>query len=213
MNARTPYPSANPIDNPIANTIDATSGDIWSCSLVAGEWAGALGWPGASAPTRALTPWRRFGSRPGCPLGPHPPHRQRRESQGCAARAGCLRRKQRRYSRLYSAGRPELGQTKRESLLADWGGYPTVPGLGQRTSVPNPARARGGLAAKNKCLADRNKTRTADEATNERLHSGHLHHPVVQIGAASALCRAGAVPITHILRIRRRERTAAHASQ
>jgi hypothetical protein len=47
------------------------------------------------------------------------------------------------------------------------------------------------LAAKNKCLADRNKTRTADEATNERLHPGH--HPVVQIGAASALCRAGAV--------------------
>ena len=73
-------------------------------------------------------------------------------------------------------------------------GYPTVPSLGQRTSVPNPARARGGLAAKNKCLADRNKTRTADEATNERLHPGHLHHPVVQIGAASALCRAGAVP-------------------
>ena len=40
------------------------------------------------------------------------------------------------------------------------------------------------MAAKNKCLADRNKTRTADEATNERLHPGHPHHPVVQIGAA-----------------------------
>src|SRR3954453_22391353 len=50
------------------------------------------------------------------------------------------------------------------------------------------------LAAKNKCLADSNKTRTADEVTNERLHPVTPTTPVVQIGAASAFCRAGAVP-------------------
>ena len=54
------------------------------------------------------------------------------------------------------------------------------PGLGQRASVPIPARAPGGLAAKNKCLADSNKTRAENKATNKRLHPGQYPPVVVQ---------------------------------
>ena len=54
------------------------------------------------------------------------------------------------------------------------------------------ARATACLATKNKCLADKNKTRTGGKRPTSSLHPGTLC--VVQIGAASALCRADAVP-------------------
>ena len=51
------------------------------------------------------------------------------------------------------------------------------------------------MAANNKCLADSNKTRAENKATNRRLHAGQ-YPPVVRmrLGTVSALCRAGAVP-------------------
>ena len=72
MSARTPYPSGNPINRPIANIIDANSGRIRSCSLVAGEWGLEEGPWVTFCITRGLPPRRRIGSRPGVPDGPHP---------------------------------------------------------------------------------------------------------------------------------------------
>jgi hypothetical protein len=62
MNARTPYPSANPIDRPIATKIDADSGDIRSSSRVlAGERVeGRRG------------PWVTFSIRPRVGIRPTP---------------------------------------------------------------------------------------------------------------------------------------------
>ena len=63
------------------------------------------------------------------------------------------------------------------------------------------------LAAKNKCLADSNKTRTGGKATNEQ--SASSAPPSVQIGAASAMiCRADEVPLLR----RTLRRTAQHAT-
>ena len=74
-------------------------------------------------------------------------------------------------------------------------------------AVPASARAAAALAAKNKCLADSNNSQR--QKSDQRASAPVTPTPVVQIGAASALCRVGAVPPQAISVSQRRQRTAA----